>query len=150
MNVEEFILVPLNLWNQQIKRLDISKPADVSLPTKNISSNDNLVPEFSFDDIKSLTKGAFVDEKEKIVEIIRDNPRVSLSLDNTILLDNNETNVNIGKFLDILYHRNKNKKYDPLPEDYYSILSVLNIPQSLIKNTNAFKTTTGSWNHFRR
>ena len=152
MDVEEFIVIPLSLWNQRKSSMDKNKSTNLALDstTAKYKSQEKeeeskpLVNELSFGDIKILTKQAFLEEKEQVFDIIKHNPRISFPQEQNIILDNNNTEVNVGHFLNILFNK-INKTFENVPDIYFTILSVLKLPPTLVKNTNALKKNRGGW-----
>ncbi len=90
-------------------------------------------------------KGTQTDIKKskKILDKINENPRVDISIDETILLDDTDTKIPIVDFLNKLQ-----RKSGAVPEIYNTILTILNVPNDLFKSTNAKSKNTEGWRYF--
>ena len=108
MDIEEFVLIPLKLCNHKISSLDKTLLTNTQTqPKPNLFQPEEkeIFNQLSFAQIKNETIQSFLEEKEAIFNILNKNSRISFSQDRSILLDNNDTGVDVGQFLDLLLNK---------------------------------------------
>jgi hypothetical protein len=146
MDAEEFVLIPLSLWNQK-NSLDKTPQKNIPINRKRETSKDISVPveeqlEQQYRRIKDLFVGnsSQIKKSKEILRKIHENPRLAISVDDKILVDNNPTGVPVERFINDL-HRPKT----PISDIYLSILGFLNLPKSLVDNEHALSENRGDW-----
>ena len=148
MDVEEFVLVPLSLWNTKWDKstLDIEHVPKLEMSHGTVSSAAEEI-DYNYKaeqdkQIKSKFTGSDgqKNNKKRILDMIRSNSNIEVSTNLTIILDGQDTNMFATTFINDLC-----KKKSPIPEIYFSILQRLKLPNSLVENEDALSTDRGGW-----
>ena len=130
--MEQFVLIPQQLYEQKLK-LNVHK-LDKS------EEKVNFLPQ----NIDSLHKEIITNTKsfknESVVDQILKCPRIKLSLSDSILLVERDTNVAFTNFFYAL--KRKNIEF---PDIYYTILDATGISRNKIVNKDAKSKDRGSW-----
>ena len=153
METEKFVLVPLSLWEnrsgggskQNIATLDrtISHHTETKpLPQPQPPLADVNV---AHDRILKDMTGHLWNVKSQIAKILLANSRISLSQNDEIILDGTNTHIEAKDFINNLVVTRGS-----FPDLYASLLDLLKIPSSLIKNKDALKTHRGDWIPWRK
>lgn len=79
-----------------------------------------------------------------ILDAFLKEPRLGLSVSGTIIIDNQDTELPIKDFL-----VNLQKKSNALQSIYNTILKLLKVPLTFVKNENARATSSGNWETFK-
>ena len=129
-------MIPQRLYEQniklEVKKLDTFEQKPVSVPT-------HLNP--SYKEISIKTRSL---KNESIVDEILNSLRVKLSLNDTILLDERDTEVAFADFIFAL----KRKNVD-FPDIYYTLLDANGINPQKVINNDAKSKDRGSWIPFK-
>lgn len=131
--MDQFVLIPFSLYN----KFNQGKIEKVVQSQNNPSEKDH-VPNLDLIYKQLFTKTKT--KQVKIVEEILNSPRVKLSLENTIILDNRDTGVSL---VDFVFKLKKQK--ESLPDIYLTILDAINLHPSFVSNKHAKETENGSW-----
>ena len=164
MENNKFVLIPLHLWVQgtlQLPSIDTEpgdarirffkrkQPIDPGYIGKNLItpkkiSKDNDPPNQN-ERLKEYLLNEFRKDSnaKKIISELFENKAITFSLNNTIVVDNVDTEVHARDFIHNL--RRKNGSFDP---KYSIILNTLNFPQSYMTNNVALADDDNSWLSF--
>ena len=164
MENNKFVLIPLHLWEQgtlQLPSIDTEpgdarirffkrkQPIDPSYIGKNLITpkkfSKDTDPPTQNERLKEYLLNEFRKDSnaKKIISELFDNKAITFSLNNTIVVDNVDTQVHARDFIHNL--RRKNGSFDP---KYSIILNTLNFPQSYMTNTVALTDDDNSWLSF--
>ncbi len=149
MDVEEFVLVPASLWEKSLDKTPqkiIIKPKIPEISRVTIQEKpQEYSQEPQINRIVKDLKGTWaeIDVSKEILDKILDHPRLDLSESDTIIIDQNNSGVYAAEFLNALQMVRGN-----LPKIYISILSLLKLSSSLVKNKDAKSENTGDWRPF--
>ncbi len=151
---EEFVLIPNSLYKRLLGGNENKEQLDKEeiLNNPKIKAKSKIIPTIerepdkpkqskSYDPLANLTllSGIALDRARRILAIIEESPRVSVSEDN-ILLDGNSVDIRASSFLQDLQNPKKR-----LPASYQGLVSVLHLPNHLVKNKYAKQEGTGGW-----
>lgn len=95
--------------------------------------------------MSSVSKSNATAKKQEVLEILLKNPRISLSLDDTLILDYIDTKIKVVKFLDNIF-----KSKAIISNLYLTLLDVLKLPPHLVYNYHAKQENRGDWLPFGR
>lgn len=164
MENNKFVLIPLHLWEQgtlQLPSIDTEpgdarirffkrkQPIDPSYIGKNLITTKKISkdtdPPKQNERLKEYLLNEFRKDSnaKKIISELFENKAITFSLNNTIVVDNVDTEVHARDFIHNL--RRKNGSFDP---KYSIILNTLNFPQSYMTNTVALTDDDNSWLSF--
>ena len=146
--MEEFILVPLSLWQSKLDGTKSQMP-------QQLQKRENIPPTLSTtkekEDIaiqdRNIKSDLVGDNKKKheILKKIRDNSNVEISTDETIILDTQDTGIYVAGFINDLF-----RAKTVIPDIYLTILDRLGLDRSLVTNEHALTTSRGSWITLRK
>ena len=164
MENNKFVLFPLHLWEQgtlQIPSIDTEpgdarirffkrkQPIDPGYIGKNLITpkkvSKDTDPPNQNERLKEYLLNEFRKDSnaKKIFSELFENKAITFSLNNTIVVDNVDTEVHARDFIHNL--RRTNGSFDP---KYSIILNTLNFPQSYMTNTVALADDDNSWLSF--
>jgi hypothetical protein len=137
------------LWNQK-NSLDKTPPIIIPVNRKRETSHD-ISPQTSIESQQiqqqySRIKDLFVGNttqlkiKKEILRKIHEHPRLTISDDDKILVDNSNTGISVERFVNDL-HRPKTI----ISDIYLTILGLLNLPNNLVGNEHALSKNSGDW-----
>ena len=165
---EEFILIPLSLWESTLNKHPQPKfPEKLSLQMSNKQNTPNqqtmntlkgthqstpnqqtmnTLKGHQDDYIKSSFNGNTTEKKYKveILQLIRSSSTVDISMNGTLVLDNVDTNISVETFISDL-----RKSKTTIPDVYLTVLSRLKLPARLVINEYALAKDRGDWITFR-
>ena len=148
-NTEQFVLIPQSLWEQKSKNLGQSTSEtprkvfwDSSKARQELDENSKLQEQQQDDRIIKKFVGNSTEKKNstQILKYMHENPIITFSNDDTIMLDNGDTGIVIEKFINDL-HRDATK----IPGIYFNVLDYLKLPLSLVTNKYALSENRGDW-----
>lgn len=165
MENNKFVLVPLHLWKEgcSISRVDSYSPSSDMISESNnekmnffnraqkipkpsqssgkeeknvrtISSLSTKLKETLLEEFKRDSKA------KKIVEELFDNNSIDFSINNTIIVRNTDTEVNVREFVYDMRHKSAN--FNPR---YSIILQELKLPSRYVSNSTALSDNDDSW-----
>ena len=173
MSVEKFVLIPLSLWESRnnvkwhtnestsLKRASSIPNENEVFDSKLRKQRENVVKadqneqnqhvenkkpaNSKFESI--ITEVAqskqTISKKLKILECILNNPRISITHDNFLILDGTSIGISVVDFLDTI------SRNEEIPDMYLTILDVLKLPSYLVSNDYAKQEDRGDWISFR-
>ena len=159
-----FVLIPLHPWEQgtlQVPSIDTEpgdarirffkrkQPIDPSYIGKSLITSEKISkdtdPPTQNERLKEYLLNEFRKDSnaKKTISELFEKKAITLTLNNTIVVDNVDTEVHARDFIHNL--RRKNGSFDP---KYSIILNTLNFPQSYMTNTAALTDDDNSWLSF--
>ena len=143
--MEKFVLVPESTWLKwssaatQVKSKQLSKRPSSDLSTKYQKLHTEAVQ-------AKLPRGK---KYEDILDAIDGNDRVTISENNSILLDGSDTDVDVVDFIRLIGEPRKSALHQSeIPHSFHPILELLQLDKKLRTNRYAVKAHTGTWGTF--
>ena len=145
--MDEFVLIPHSLWNNFLNNHS-DKPPQKQVFTKPTQSPSSI-PATPISDtdatFKRLSSGQtkfYLNNKKDIIKALLESDRIDLSPRDTIILDSVDSGIAVKDFAEKL---SKDSAPGTLPQIYHSILGVLSLPVTKIRNQDAIKSGHGEW-----
>ncbi len=162
MNVQEFVLVPLQFYHDHLQqnrdwKTQILENPKIQEKSKLVSAfsraHDPIIaPSLSHKDVKDKIlnqlavsmPSAQIEKSRFILDEIEQNNRIEITEGGMIAVDTEETTIHATDFLHALQQSTKK-----LPSTYDSILKILPLPAHVVNNTYA-KAYDARWTTFKR
>lgn len=142
--MEQFVLIPVSLYDQQFKTSDTSTLKVLDLKEQQIEPQIDI-PSPNLESVYKEINSKLKSNVNSFTNKILSSPRIKISDSNKILLDGRDTGVSIVDFI----HKLK-RAGEEFPDIYYTLLDALpNIVPTNVVNKNAKKKDRGSWIPFK-
>lgn len=141
--MEQFVLVPVSSWHSKPPTADPIKQPEIikeQESTKVLTPTTASLPK-TLQNTLSKNKNS-----KKILQKVYNEPRVQLSSSGTLVLDGNDTNMKFETFIKSLQ---STKKQENKLEDFnLTLLDILKIDPSSVRNTHVKQESRGNWTPF--